>query len=226
MKILFIIAVLTGIVAVSARAQERPSKKKQLSVYSGMGIDYGITPVFNDYLVSEIPYSTGDSIKTFKAGIEFFGGFEYELTKTVSAKLDYSYFVRSLTYYYSPAVFDYSITGHQPYVFVNYVKKFPNFNLKFGAGIGYHFQQVDNKVNNTNTLTYKSSGPSLRIEAVFSPKLSDNFYGYLSGFAFGNFYGKLKDSGGNPLKARNSNVEADVSGYGVGARLGFIINLN
>ena len=61
---------------------------------------------------------------------------------------------------------------------------------------------------------------------MFSPKLSNNLYGYLSGFAFGNFYGKLKDDNGNPLKAQNSNVEADVSGYGVGARLGFTINLN
>ncbi|MCC7158658.1 MAG: hypothetical protein IT281_03880, partial [Ignavibacteria bacterium] len=48
--------------------------------------------------------------------------------------------------------------------------------------------------------------------------------GYISGFAFGNFDGKLKDKDGNPLKAQN--VEATLKGYGIGARLGFLVNLN
>lgn len=226
MKILLIITSLLVFFNSGVTAQKKLAVKKHISVYAGMGVDYGITPDFNDYLVAEIPYSTGDSIKTFNAGIEFFGGIEYEFSGKLSVKADYSYYVRSLSYSYSPAVFDYTITGHQPYIFLDYILRYPNFNLKFGAGLGYHFQQVDNKINNSTTLTYNSSGPSIRGEVVFSPRLSDNFYGYLSGFAFGNFYGKLKDSGGNPLKAPNSNVEASVAGYGVGARLGFIINLN
>ncbi len=226
MKILLIIAVFLGIFISSVNAQKQPAKKKQISLYAGMGLDYGITPEFNDYLVAQIPYSTSDSIKSFNAGIEFFGGLEYEFSSTISAKLDYSYYIRSMSYSYSPAVFDYTINGHQPYIIVNYMLKFPNFNFKFGAGVGFHFQQVDNKVNNSTTLTYKSNGPSIRAEIVFSPKLSNNFYGYLSGFAFGNFYGSLKDNSGNPLKAPNSNVEASVSGYGIGARLGFSVNLN
>lgn len=226
MRILTIISMLLIISGSAVYAQKQQAKKKQISLYAGMGIDYGSTPVFNDYLVAEIPYSTGDSIKSFNSGIEFFGGFEYELSKTISARLDYSYFVRSLTYYYSPAVFDYTITGHQPYLFADYMLKYPNFEFKIGAGIGYHFQQLDNKVSNSTTLTYRSSGPSIRGEIVFSPKLSNNLSGYLSGFVFGNFYGNLKDDNGNSLKAPNSDIEADLSGYGVGARIGVIINLN
>lgn len=191
-----------------------------------MGVDYGITPDFNDYLVAAIPYSTGDSIKSFNAGVEFFGGFEYELSKTFGIRADYSYYVRSLSYTYSPAVFDYTITSHQPYIFGNYILRYDNFNFKLGAGIGYHLQQLDNRIDNSTTLSYSSSGPSIRAEVVFAPRLSKNFHGYLSGFAFGNFYSKLKDSSGITLKAANSNVEASLSGYGVGARLGFIINLN
>ena len=47
---------------------------KHVSLYTGMGINYGITPDFNDYLIAAIPYSTSDSIKSFNAGVEFFGG--------------------------------------------------------------------------------------------------------------------------------------------------------
>lgn len=200
--------------------------KKQFSLYAGMGVDYGITPDFNDYLVASIPYSTGDSIRTFNAGIEFFGGAEYELSRTFSVKFDYSYYVRSLSYTFSPAVFDYTIIGHQPYIFVNYLIKKNNILFKFGFGAGYHFQKLDNKINNSTTIGYTSSGPSLRFEASFVPMLSKGFYAYLSGFGFGNFYGKLKDSGGNSLKAPNSSVEATLKGYGVGARIGFLVNLN
>jgi opacity protein-like surface antigen len=108
MRILLIITVLLGIIISSVNAQKQPVKKKQISLYAGMGLDYGITPEFNDYLVAEIPYSTSDSIKSFNAGIEFFGGLEYEFSSTISAKLDYSYYIRSMSYSYSPAVFDYN----------------------------------------------------------------------------------------------------------------------
>lgn len=195
-----------------------------LSLSAGMGIGYGISPDFTDYLRDEIPYDNKDSIKAFQAGIEFFGAVEYELSQKISAKLDYSYFVRSATYYYSYFVFDYTITAHQPYLFVNYLIKKENYIFKFGLGAGYHLQMLDNKVN--NNLTYTSNGMGVRTEVTYSPKFSPKFWGYMSGFAYGNFYGKLKDSNGNVLKAANSNVEASLSGYGVGARLGFSIILN
>jgi hypothetical protein len=213
-------------VSVNIESQVKKKYKRELSLYAGLGIDYGITPVFNDYLVAAIPYSTSDSIRTFNAGIEFYGGLEYELSKKVSLRADYSYFIRSVSYTYSPAVFDYTISSHQPYLFVNYLIKEPNFNFKFGLGGGFHMQNLDNRINNSTTETYTSSGPSVRGEVIYSPKLSKNFYGYIGGFVFGNFYSKLKDPDGNPLKASNSNTEASLRGYGVGARLGFLIKLN
>lgn len=198
--------------------------KKDITFSAGMGIDYGTMPDFTDYLRDEIPYSNKDSIKAFHAGIEFFGGIEYELSRNISAKLDYSYFVRSASYSYSYFVFDYTITSHQPYIFINYLVKDERYKFKFGVGAGYHLQVLDNKVS--DNLTYKSNGIGVRGEVTFSPKFSKKFWGYMSGFVFGNFYGKLKDDNGNVLKASNSTVETNLSGYGVGARLGFSIILN
>ncbi len=105
------------------------------------------------------------------------------------------------------------------------IKK-PKYNFKFGGSVGYHFQQLDNKINNSTTLKYTSSGASARLNVTFLPKFSENFYVYLSGFAFANLYGKLKDENGDVLKAPNSNTEADLRGYGVGARLGILFNIN
>ncbi len=207
-------------------SQSVVKQKKHVSFFTGMGIQYGITPEFRDFLVASIPYSTSDSIKSFNAGVEFFGGAEFDLSKSVSAGIDYSYYIRGLSYIYSPAVFDYTITSHQPYVFVNYNLRKPKFNFKFGGSVGYHFQQLDNKINNSTTLKYTSSGASARLNITFLPKFSENFYVYLSGFAFANLYGKLKDENGEVLKAPNSNTEADLKGYGVGARLGILFHIN
>jgi hypothetical protein len=188
-----------------------------------MGLGYGATPDFTDYLRNEIPYSNSDSISTFNTGVEFFGGLEYEFSQKLSAKFEYSYFLRSLRYDYSVYVFDYTITAHQPFVYLNYtILQHPSYKLKLGAGAGYHFQNLDNNVNTTQTLSYTSSGPAVRLEASFTPKFSKTFWGYLSGFGYLNFYGKLKDENGNVLKPENSNAEASLRGHGVGVRLGFL----
>lgn len=200
--------------------------KKHLAFYTGMGINYGITTDFNDYLVASIPYSTSDSIKSFNAGVEFLGGIEQDITQNISAGIDYSYYIRGLSYVYSPAVFDYTITNHQPYVFMNVNFRKPKFSFKFGGAVGYHFQQLDNKINNSTTLKYTSSGPSVRVSFTFLPKFSENFFVYMNGFAFLNLYGKLKDENGEVLKAPNSSAEASLKGYGVGARLGILFNIN
>ncbi len=206
---------------------QTPEKfRKHLSFYTGMGVNYGITPDFNDYLIASIPYSTSDSIKSFNTGVEFLGGFEMDLLSNISAGIDYSYYIRGLNYIYSPAVFDYTITNHKPYLFLNYNFRKQNFIFKFGGYIGYHFQQLDNKINNSTTLKYTSSGPSIRLSFTLLPKFSNNFFIYLNGFAFGNFYNKLKDENGNFLKASNSTIEANLKGYGVGARLGILFNIN
>lgn len=200
--------------------------KKHFSLYTGMGVNYGITPEFRDYLVASIPYSTSDSIKSFNAGVEFVGGLEYNLSSSVSAGVDYSYYIRGLSYVYSPAVFDYTITNHQPYLFVNYNIRKQKYHIKLGGSAGYHFQQLDNKVNNSTTLKYTSSGPSFRLSMTFMPKFSENFFVYINGFGFANIYGKLKDENGDAVTAPNSTVDADLKGYGVGVRLGVLFNIN
>ena len=82
--------------------------KKQLSVSAGMGISYGTSPSFTSYLREVLPLSR-DSVRTFNVGIEFFGGLEYELSRKFSLRLEYAYFLRSISYNFSYFTFDYFI---------------------------------------------------------------------------------------------------------------------
>ncbi len=200
--------------------------KKHSAFYTGMGINFGITPDFTDYLIASIPYSTSDSIKSFNAGVEFLGGFERDISSNISVGVEYSYFLRSLSYTYSPAVFDYTIVNHQPYLFFNYNMRKPKLNFKAGLMAGYHFQQVDYLLSNSTTLKYHSSGPSIKASFTLLPMLSKNFFLYVNGFAFANFYSKLKDSNGELLTASTGTIVAALNGYGVGARLGILFYIN
>ena len=191
-----------------------------------MGVNYGVTPAFKDYLVATIPYSTADTIHSFNAGIEFLGGFERDISPTISAGAEYSYFLRSLYYTYSFAVFDYTIKNHQPYLFFNYNVSKTNIDFKAGLMAGYHFQEVESAVSASQTEKYSSSGPSVRLSFTVLPKFSKNVSLYANGFAFANFYSKLKNSSGVILAAQNGTNEADLSGYGVGVRLGLLFYIN
>ncbi len=207
-------------------SQGIPQNKKHFYIYTGMGVDYGITQELNDFLIASIPYSTSDTIKPFNAGVNFFGGIERELTDKLSASLEYAYYVRSFDYTYSPAVFDYTILNHQPYLLLrtNFTKL--KYNFKISAGIGYHFQQFNDKLNNSTTLRYFSSGPSVKADFTFLPKFSEKLMVYLSAYGFYNFYGKLKDENGNLLIIPNSVKDVSLKGYGIGARLGLNFRIN
>lgn len=204
-----------------------PLKKEKgnMLISFGMGINYGSTPSYTDYLRNVLSTGTGDTIKTFSAGVEFFGAFEYRFNKRVSAKLDYSYYLRSSHYTFTYYVFDYTIKSHQSYAMIFYNNVDKNFSFKLGGGAGFHFDILDNNVSPSNSLTYTSSGFSFRGEIVFAPKFSEKLETYISGFAYGSTASSLKDENGNILKS-TTGKEVNLGGYGIGARLGLSIYLN
>ena len=191
-----------------------------------MGVDYSSTPSYTDYLRNQLSISSGDSIKTFSVGVEFFGGIEYRFSKTTSLKLDYSYYLRSNRYSLLYYVFDYTLTSHQPYLMAFYSLESKKINLKFGAGAGYHFHILENNISTSNSVTYNASGPSFRCEIIFAPKFSKILETYISGYVFGTTSSYLKDDYDNLLKVSSTGKEVNLGGYGVGARLGLSIYLN
>lgn len=201
-----------------------PVKTKKFLISAGMGISYTNTSSFNDYLKEYIPFSNTDSVKTFSVGFEVFGGLEYAVNKKFSVKLDYSYFLKSLTYR-STYTYDFLYNIHQPYLMAYYVSSGTRYRFKFGGGAGYHFATLTRTISNTPEVKFNASGPALRGEVVFSADLSNSLESYLGGFITANFIGSLKDSNGNVLTKPTSGGEVNLSGYGVGVRLGFAIKL-
>lgn len=191
-----------------------------------MGVDYGVTEDFNKYLIASIPYSTTDTLKQFNAGVNFFGGIERDITTDFSAALEYAYYIRSFDFVYSPAVFDYTILNHQPYLLFRINHRKLNYFIKYSAGAGYHFQIFKDKSSIANISEYHSSGISLKADITFLPKFSEKLMAYINAYGFYNFYGNLKDSNSNALKIPNSSNFVSLKGFGVGARLGILFSFN
>jgi hypothetical protein len=200
--------------------------KKTLSLSTGMGISMTATPSFTDFMRNDIPYLNKDSVRTFGVGLEFFAGVEYDLSKKLSLKIDYSYFIKSQTYNYSFFTYDYFHNTHQPYLMCYYTARGRGYQFKFGAGLGYHFARVSKDIGASSEQIYDSKGPAYRGEVIFAADISRRLGSYISGFVTGNSLGVLKEQNGNVLKNAETGEEVNLSGFGIGLRLGFSIGLN
>jgi hypothetical protein len=201
--------------------------KSRFSFSLGMGISMSTAPSLVDFIRNDIPLINKDSVKSFGVGFEFFGAVEYDISKDFSFKLDYSYFIKSLSYSYSYFTYDYFYSIHQPYLMGYYVVRKPAYSFKFGAGLGYHFAQLTKDIGAGSNLVYNASGAAYRGEVVFTAELSKKLASYFSGFVMGSSIGSLKDkSTSNVLKNSQTGAAVDLEGFGIGARLGLIIYLN
>lgn len=200
--------------------------KNRFSFSLGMGISMSTAPSFVDYVRNDLPLVNKDSVKSFGVGFEFFGSLEYDVSKEFSLKLDYSYFVKNLSVDYSYFTYNYFYSVHQPYLMGFYVIRKNNYGFKFGAGLGYHFGHMTKDIGASSNLDYNSSGLGYRGEVLFYSNLSDRLGSYVSGFIMGNSIGALKDSNSNILKNSLTGSDVNLSGFGVGARLGISFYLN
>ncbi len=186
----------------------------------GMGISMSTSPSLVDYIRNDIPFANKDSVKSFGVGLEFFGAFEYGVTGNFSLKFDYSYFIKSLSYNYSYFTYDYFYLIHQPYLIGSYVLRGKTYTFSFGAGIGYHAARLTKDIGAGSDLVYNAWGPGYRGEVVFMAMLSKRLGSYAGGFISGSSIGSLEDSFGQPLRNSQTGEEVNLSGFGVGLRLG------
>jgi len=221
--IFFFIFLSLFIINSTAKAQNPDQnikvEKNRLSVYAGMGLGYTLTPSFNDLVRNEVFGGARDSVKSFSVGLEVFGGMEYELSRTFSLRFDYSYFFKSKTYYNYFTTFDYFYYIHQPFIIGSYVIRGINYRFKIGAGFGYHFAQLQKSIYGAQANNYNSHGPAVRGEILFSTKISPRLDTYLSGFISGSFFNSFHVNTGS------STQNVNLSGFGVGVRLGLLINI-
>jgi hypothetical protein len=214
-----------GLMSLTYSQTKLAGRESRYSISAGMGIIYVNTPVFNDYLKSTIPYSNKDSVRSFTPAFEGFAGLEYRINKKYAVKLDYSYMVRTVTYYYSYYTFEYFYNIHQALVMGYYLINGTHYSFKLGAGAGILFSAMKETNASSTDKVYNSSGPGTRAELIYAADLGKSMEAYFGGNI--NWYGlgELKDESGKILINPLSGETVKINGFGFGVRLGISIKL-
>ena len=201
--------------------QQQNKKSKYFSLSFGMGISYCDNKSLIDFAELQIPnYNTisqTERFSKFSTGLEFFGGIERQLSKNVSLKADYSYFIKSVNIPRFPN-YDYSYFSHQPFLTIFYIIPQEYSFIKFGAGAGYIISELRVKEYSLEK-SYTSGGLGLKLEGILNAQISKNVAGYFSTFITKSFQSDLKDESNTVLNNRN-NEKVNLSSFGLGLRIG------
>ena len=186
-----------------------------------MGINYCDNNSLIDFAELQIPnYNTvpqTERFSRFSTGLEFFGGIEHQLSRNVSLKADYSYFIKSVNISRFPN-YDYSYFSHQPFLTIYYIIPQEYSFLKFGAGAGYIISELRVKEFSLEK-SYTSGGLGLKLEGILNAQISRNVAGYFSTFIIKSFQTDLKD-GNNTVLNNLKNEKVNLSSFGFGLRIG------
>jgi hypothetical protein len=195
-----------------------------ISFSFGMGANYSNNPSLLKFIESDIEFynniSPDDRFSTFEGGLEFFSGIEYQVSKNISLKGQYSFLTKSFVNDRFPN-YDYSYVNHQPYLLVNYIIPQDHSFIKIGAGAGYIISNFSAKKFGAES-KYSASGPGIMTEGIANLQISKNVAGYISLYAFKTFTGDLESETG--VKLSNTTVQSvSTESLGGGVRLGMEI---
>jgi hypothetical protein len=195
-----------------------------------MGANYSNNPSLKNYIQYELPYynylTQDNQLSDFATGLEFFGGVEKQLSKNFSAKVEYSYFMKSYNVkqnsQYDYSKYDFSYYNHQPFLIFYYIIPQEFSFIKIGAGTGYIYSQFTAKKYGAEN-SYTSNGFGLKTEIILNMQIGKSFAGYISGNITKTFLSNLKDSNGKELLTNGTNETVNSSSFGMGIRLGIEI---
>ncbi len=186
----------------------------RISFSAGLGVNYHDAKDIVDRI-------NGNSVITqrvsnFKSGAEFFGSATFPLAPDWTVKVEYSYLLAS---YNQPTNFgnaEFSYHVHMPTIIAQYILyEAETYNLKAGAGAGYHFGSYSEKYSNVDA-TFTGSGVGTILEAEANTALSEHLFAHLGAQVRWDFIGELKSAAGNPLGI----VPTTLNFFSAGARLG------
>ena len=200
-------------------------KFKYTSFSFGMGLNYCNNPSLKNFIEYEIDnyayLSQQQKLSEFYTGVEFFCGIEHQFGKEFSAKLDYSYFLKSYNVSAYP-LYDFSYFNHQIYAMGYYIIPQEYSFIKLGAGAGYIYNNFTLKEPiSIASREFTSYGFGIKGEAIINFQISKSFAVHLSANITQTILQDLKDNSGNFLYKRNGNNEkVNLNSLGVGLRLG------
>lgn len=208
-----------GLVIVCAMSARVTAQTSRIGVSAGMGVTYR-SP--ND-IINLVNSTSGalERIPQFHAGAEFFGVASFPLSDDWIVKLDYGY---EITSYNIATVFEtaqYTVTLHCPTLILQRsLAERGVFNVRAGAGAGYHFGSLSEKYLYVDNM-YRASGPGFIAEVEGNTALGDHLFAHLGVNARWEIVGALTDSNGRHPGQATGGGEPSLNSVGVGARLGF-----
>jgi len=201
--------------------KKQSSKNHYISLSGGMGISYSNNNSLKNYIQYEIPgypsLADNQKLSDFKSGLELFGGIEKQLSRNLSLKGEYSYFIKSNNVTAYPN-YDFTYYSHQPGIVLYYLIPQEYSFIKIGVGAGYSLNHFTFRNFGSET-NYNSTGFNLKIDAVINAQIGNSVSGYIGGFINNSFLGNLKESNNSELKARNGD-SVNLNSFGIGLKLG------
>ncbi|MCW5894051.1 MAG: hypothetical protein KIT50_00500 [Bacteroidetes bacterium] len=200
--------------------QEEGANKQRIGFSAGMGVNFHNA----QDLVARVNGSGAVSQRAdeFNSGVEFFGAAFVPMGPDWVMKAEYvymhgSYSLRSVI---ANGVAEFAYTVHLPGVIVQYVLvDEPTYNVKAGAGAGYHFGSYDEKFFSSR---FTAHGVGALLELEGKTALSDDVFAYFGVQGRWEFIGELKDKNG---KSPFLNTPTTMDFFSIAVRFGMTFYL-
>lgn len=218
-----VVVMIAGVPCVSRAVPEGEgpaSSDRRIGLSAGMGVNYfSATDIVDRVNGTGI---TTERANDFVAAAEFFGVVSFPLSPDWAVKLEYAYLISS---YNVQTIFpgsEFTVSAHMPTLVAQYILVDRGvYNVKTGAGLGYHFGSYTERYG-TADATFTGSGIGAKLDLEANTAFGESFYAYLGGDVRFDFIGTLSADG-------NTNVGAGKSPgldfFSIGAKLGFTIYL-
>jgi hypothetical protein len=209
-------------VAVSAQ-QKFVVRQNSVAVFGGMGIAAVSAPDLVEYInATSIP---SQRVNDFGTAINFFGGVEFPVATDWGVKIEYSYLFSSYAFAgTNGALYDVFYAVHAPSVILQKVFTGNGYFVKVGAGGGYHFGAVSQKISTFGVEThYTADGVGVKAEITGQTAFDENFYGYIGGDLGWEFLGEVKDNNGILLTNTARSQDASLNYFFAGLRFGVLV---
>ena len=197
----------------------------RVGLSGGMGVCYlSMTDVVDLANIASASLGGYQRLPEFKAAAEFFGAASVPCSPDWVLKFEYAYVLTTynVSTAYGSGQAEFTAMAHLPSLVVQYVlASEPVYNVKVGAGAGYHFGVLDVQYFTQND-SYRGDGPGLLLDAEGNTAFGDHIFAYLGVNLRWDFIGKLtNDAGSPPVNPGTTGSATTMSFFGIGARLGF-----
>lgn len=190
-----------------------------------MGLNYYQMEKLNDYL----SYNWGFSNRRddYHRAVEFFGSTGFDIFENYSLDFEFAYSINSFNNSFGVGSYEFEYSMVMPSLLFNYFSSGSGYRFIFGAGGGYNYARVDEKIPGNNEFTrYNSKGFIVKFKVEANTTIGTNLFVSIAGdLRFGYMSDVASDK--TILKVKmfdDSNLNLDFHSLGLKIGLKYIFN--